>query len=107
LSRVADAGTGAYKCHRHLDGKISMNSVTLLGLVAGCCTTLAYLPQVIKAWRTRSTRDISLGMFSLMACGLLLWLAYGLLLHDVPLIASNLVTFAFAATILYFKLRES
>ena len=84
-----------------------MNSVTILGLVAGCCTTLAYLPQVIKAWRTRSTRDISLGMFSLMACGLLLWLAYGLLLHDVPLIASNLVTFAFAATILYFKLRES
>jgi MtN3 and saliva related transmembrane protein len=83
-----------------------MNSVTILGLVAGCCTTLAYLPQVIKAWRTRSTRDISLGMFSLMACGLLLWLAYGLLLHDVPLIASNLVTFAFAATILYFKLRE-
>jgi MtN3 and saliva related transmembrane protein len=83
-----------------------MNSVTILGLVAGCCTTLAYLPQVIKAWRTRSTRDISLGMFSLMACGLLLWLAYGLLLHDLPLIASNLVTFAFAATILYFKLRE-
>jgi MtN3 and saliva related transmembrane protein len=83
-----------------------MNSVTILGLVAGCCTTLAYLPQVIKAWRTRSTRDISLGMFSLMACGLLLWLGYGLLLHDLPLIASNLVTFAFAATILYFKLRE-
>jgi len=83
-----------------------MNGVTILGLAAACCTTLAYLPQVIKAWRTRSTQDISLGMFSLMVCGLLLWLAYGLLLHDVPLIASNLVTFIFAATILYFKLRN-
>jgi MtN3 and saliva related transmembrane protein len=83
-----------------------MSSVTILGLVAGCCTTLAYLPQVIKAWRTRSTRDISLGMFLLLVGGMALWLAYGILLGDLPLIVSNAVTFAFAATILYFKLRE-
>jgi len=85
---------------------MSINGVTILGLAAACCTTFAYLPQVIKAWRSRSTRDISFGMFSMMVCGLLLWLAYGLVLGDLPLIASNLVTFIFAATILYCKLRD-
>jgi MtN3 and saliva related transmembrane protein len=85
---------------------MSMNSVTILGLVAGCCTTLAYLPQVIKAWRSRSTQDISLGMFLLLVGGMLLWLAYGVLLGDLPLIVANAVTSVFAATILYFKLRH-
>jgi MtN3 and saliva related transmembrane protein len=85
---------------------MSMNGVTILGLVAGCCTTLAYLPQVIKAWRSRSTQDISLGMFLLLVGGMLLWLAYGVLLGDLPLIVANAVTSIFAATILYFKLRH-
>ena len=83
-----------------------MNAVTLLGLVAAACSTLAYLPQVIKTWRTRSTADISLGMFSLLVSGLALWLAYGIIQQDLPLIAANGVTLVFAATILYFKLRH-
>ena len=83
-----------------------MNAVTLLGLLAAACSTLAYLPQVIKTWRTRSTADISLGMFSLLVSGLALWLAYGIIQQDLPLIAANGVTLVFAATILYFKLRH-
>lgn len=85
----------------------TMSGVTVLGLMAGFCTTFALLPQVIKTWRTRSTRDISLGMFLVMAMGLALWLAYGLAIGDVPLIAANGLTLLFAAVILWFKLRES
>ena len=83
-----------------------MGSVTFLGLAAGFCTTLAFLPQVVKTWRTRSTGDISLGMFLLLVSGIALWLAYGIILCDLPLIAANGVTFALAATILYLKVRH-
>jgi len=83
-----------------------MTSVTLLGLLAAFCTTAAYLPQVLKTWRTRSTADISLGMFLLMVSGLVLWLAYGIILADLPLIASNTMTLLFAGMILYFKVRH-
>lgn len=83
-----------------------MSSVTFLGLAAAFCSTLAFLPQVIKTWRTRSTADISLGMFLLLVSGVVLWLAYGIIQQDLPLIAANAVTFVFAGTILYFKVRH-
>lgn len=78
---------------------------TLLGLAAGACTTVAFLPQVIKAWRSRSTNDISLGMFLVMTFGIGLWLVYGIVIGDIPLIAANAVTFAFVLAILVCKLR--
>jgi MtN3 and saliva related transmembrane protein len=84
----------------------TITNVTVLGLVAAFCTTAAYLPQVVKTWRTRSTTDISLGMFLLMVSGLVLWLAYGIMLADLPLIASNTVTLILAAAILYLKVRH-
>ena len=83
-----------------------MNFVTVLGLVAGVLTTVAFLPQVIRTWKTRSTKDISLGMFSIYVAGIALWLAYGLMLGDLPLILSNIVTFVLAGTILLLKLRH-
>lgn len=79
--------------------------VQALGLAAGFCTTLAFLPQVIRTWRTRSTGDLSLSMFLIFVLGICLWLAYGLLRGDVSLIAANAVTLVLAATLLYFKLR--
>lgn len=81
-------------------------SVTLVGLLAAFCTTLAYAPQAIKTWRTRSTGDISLGMFSLMVVGIVFWLVYGVLIGDLPLILANLVTLSLAGTILVLKLRH-
>jgi len=78
----------------------------IVGLVAAFLTTVAFLPQVIHTLRTRSTHDISLRMYSLYTVGIFLWLVYGLLLHDLPLIASNTLTFIFAATILTLKLRH-
>ena len=83
-----------------------MTPVTLLGLAAAFCTTIAYLPQVVQAWRTRSTKDLSLPMLLVLTTGLLLWLIYGVIIRDVPLIAANSVTFALTGTILYFKLRH-
>ena len=83
-----------------------MTPVTLLGLAAAFCTTIAYLPQVLQAWRTRSTKDLSLPMLLVLSTGLLLWLVYGAIIRDVPLIAANSVTLALTCTILYFKLRH-
>ena len=83
-----------------------MNSVTFLGLAAAFCSTAAFLPQVVKTWRTRSTADISLVMFLLLVGGIALWLAYGIIQQDLPLIVANAVTLVFAATILYFKVRH-
>lgn len=82
-----------------------MTVETAIGLLAATLTTVAYIPQVVRAWRTRSTHDISLPMFLLMALGLAMWLAYGLLISDVPLIAANLVTLVLVLSVLYFKLR--
>ena len=79
--------------------------IKLIGFAAATCTTVAYAPQAIKAWKTRSTGDISLGMFLVMVLGLALWLIYGLLSGDAPLIASNAVTMLLAGGILVMKLR--
>ena len=79
--------------------------VTWLGLLAGTLTTLSFLPQLIKAWKSRSTHDISIGMFSLLAAGIALWIVYGVITSDVPVVAANSVTLVFVALILALKLR--
>jgi MtN3 and saliva related transmembrane protein len=83
-----------------------MSLVMLTGMVAAVLTTVAFLPQVIRTWRTRSTSDISLGMFVAYVTGIALWLVYGLMIRDVPLIASNAVTLVLSGTILLLKLRH-
>lgn len=82
-----------------------MDTGNWLGLVAGTLTTAAFVPQVVQAWRTRSTHDISLTMFVLFNSGLVLWLVYGFLLDSWPIIIANVVTLILSLTILYFKLR--
>lgn len=78
----------------------------LIGLGAAFCTTVAFLPQVIHSWQTRSTGDLSLSMFLVFTTGIFLWLVYGLILHDLPLIAANGATLVLSGTILFFKLRH-
>lgn len=82
-----------------------MSKLTFLGLAAACCTTIAFVPQLVKTWKTRSTADLSLGMFLVLVIGIILWLAYGMLLGDVPLIVANGITLVLAGIILVFKLR--
>ncbi|MBR0952457.1 SemiSWEET transporter [Bradyrhizobium canariense] len=79
--------------------------IKLIGFAAATCTTMAYAPQAIKVWKTRSTGDISLGMFLVMVLGLALWLVYGLLSGDAPLVAANAITMVLAGGILYMKLK--
>ncbi len=77
----------------------------IFGYIAGALTTISFVPQVIKAWKTKSTRDISLGMFLIFTLGVLLWLVYGILRFDLPIIAANSVTVTLALLILMMKLR--
>ncbi|APZ41909.1 SemiSWEET transporter [Acidihalobacter ferrooxydans] len=85
-----------------------MNPVFIdsIGLAAGALTTVAFLPQVIKVWRTRSARDLSLGMYFTFTLGVALWLIYGILLHAWPIILANAVTLLLAGAILALKLYE-
>ncbi|MCA1530820.1 MULTISPECIES: SemiSWEET transporter [Bradyrhizobium] len=76
----------------------------LIGFAAATCTTVAYAPAAIKVWKTRSTGDISLGMFVVMVLGLALWLVYGLFSGDAPLVAANAITMVLAGGILLMKL---
>ncbi|WP_259782313.1 SemiSWEET transporter [Aestuariispira ectoiniformans] len=78
----------------------------VIGYMAAGLTTFSFLPQVIKVWRTRSTRDVSLSMFLVLCCGVSLWLAYGLMLGDWPMILANAMTLALASTVVYFKIRH-
>ena len=85
-----------------------MNPVTWLGFVAGTLTTLAFLPQVVKTWRTKSSNDLSIGTLSMICSGVLFWLVYGLLIGDLPIIATNSVTLVlvvslFALALVYRK----
>jgi MtN3 and saliva related transmembrane protein len=82
-----------------------MTITTVIGLVAAFCTTVAFVPQVVRTWKSRSTEDISLGMFGFYSTGIFAWLVYGLMIGDIPLIASNGVTFVLSLIMLGFKLR--
>jgi len=81
-----------------------MDFQTIIGLTAGFCTTFAFLPQAIKTWKTKSAKDLSLGMYSVFCTGIILWLTYGILIRDIPIIITNIVSMILASSILYFKL---
>ncbi len=82
-----------------------MTPPDILGMIAGTLTTIAFVPQVVKTWRSKSTHDISYGMFILFSVGLLLWLIYGMMIDSLPIILSNIVTLILALVILGLKLR--
>ena len=76
-----------------------------IGYLAAVLTTCSFVPQVWHTLRTRDVSGISLGMYSVFACGVALWLGYGLLLGAWPIVAANAITLALALAILYMKLR--
>lgn len=79
--------------------------VTTLGLTAGALSTLGWLPQVIKTWKTRSAEDLSWSMLVTLCVGITMWLLYGIVIHDFPIIIANVVTFSLASIILVLKLQ--
>jgi len=82
-----------------------MDHVTLIGLLAGTLTTIAFIPQLQQTWRTRSAQDVSLGMLLTFTIGVFLWLIYGLLLGALPIILANLITLVLTLAILILKVR--
>lgn len=78
----------------------------LLGYLAAFCTTVAFVPQALQVYRTRSTRDLSLGMFLLFTTGVALWLWYGVRIGSMPVTVANVLTLALAGYILSMKLTE-
>jgi MtN3 and saliva related transmembrane protein len=82
-----------------------MDVVTALGLVAGTLTTGAFVPQVVRTWRTKSTKDLSLPMLASFSTGVLCWLLYGIWIDSLPIVITNGITFVLAGTNLVLKLR--
>jgi len=82
-----------------------MDFILVLGLVAATLTTAAGLPQLLKSLKTKHTKDLSVGMFSVLTVGVGMWLIYGILVMDIPLIAANSITFIITASILALKLK--
>ena len=80
--------------------------VDIIGNLAACLTTFSFLVQAVKSWRTKDLSGISVGMYSMFASGVALWLAYGLVINSMPLIVTNSLTLAFALSILIMKIRE-
>jgi MtN3 and saliva related transmembrane protein len=80
-------------------------NIQLVGSFAGLLTTIAFVPQVLRVWKTRSARDISLFMYAIFCSGVALWVAYGVLLGAFPIVVSNGVTLALAVAVLAMKLK--
>lgn len=79
--------------------------LTIAGYCAAVLTTVSFVPQLLRVWRLRSARDISLTMFTVFSLGVFLWLVYGISLHSIPMILANGLTLALSLTILILKLR--
>ncbi len=83
----------------------SPSAIEDIGFAAAFCTTVAFVPQLVRVLRLRSARDISLPTFLLFSIGVFLWLIYGIYIHSKPVIASNSLTLILSMSILILKLR--
>lgn len=79
--------------------------INLLGLTAGTLTTIAFFPQLLKTWRSKSAKDVSLVMMITFCLGVFLWIVYGVTKGDMPIIVANVVTLTLAILILILKIR--
>ena len=82
-----------------------MNFINLLGFSAACLTTIAFLPQMLRTWKTRSAKDVSLSMLITFLSGIFLWFLYGIFRQDLIIVIANLVTLLLNFAILGMKLK--
>jgi len=82
-----------------------MNAVEILGYTAGTISSLTFLPQVVKTWKSRSAGDISLLMFLFATISVIIWLIYGILIKNGSIIYTNATILVLSSVMLYFKLR--
>ena len=76
-----------------------------IGSIAATLTTTAFIPQAWQVWRTKHTKDISLGMYIIFTCGVAMWLVYGVMMESWPIIIANIITTLLAGAVLAMKLR--
>lgn len=81
-----------------------MDTILIVGYIAGVLTTISFVPQVIRAWKLKETRDISLAMLILFAAGIFLWTCYGFWTESPPIIMANVITFVLILVLLGLKI---
>ena len=85
----------------------NLNYIEFFGFLAALLTTIAFLPQLYKTWKTRSADDVSLIMLILFIIGLICWIIYGLKINSLPILVANIITFIFNFSILILKIAYS
>jgi MtN3 and saliva related transmembrane protein len=84
-----------------------MGMTDAIGFLAGALTTIAFVPQALKMYTTKSGKDVSARMLMIFSAGVVLWLIYGFMIGSLPVILSNVVTLVLSATIIALKIRYS
>jgi MtN3 and saliva related transmembrane protein len=85
---------------------MKVDATTLIGVIAALCTTCSFLPQVVKILRSKKADDVSFLMYAILSMGLFLWLVYGVIIKDFPLILANCVSFTLSMSVLLLKIRH-
>ena len=81
----------------------SDNLIKIIGLIGAALTTFSFLPQAVKAIRTKHTKDLSMPMLIMLIFGIAFWVTYGILIKNIPLIAANSVSLVLMTTIYFIK----
>jgi MtN3 and saliva related transmembrane protein len=84
-----------------------MNSFSLLGFIAAFFTTISFLPQVIKIYKTKNTEGISPLMYIIFICGIILWIVYSILIKDLAMFAGNIITLSSTIPVLYWVIKNN
>ncbi|MBF4515482.1 SemiSWEET transporter [Flavobacterium sp. ANB] len=79
-----------------------MNLIDIVGLFAGICVTISVIPQIYKIWKTKKVKEISLLTFSVLTFGVAVWIVYGILKNDLPIIVTNSVSLFLNLVMVYF-----
>jgi len=79
-----------------------MDYIDLIGLFAGTCVTISVIPQILKVWRTKKVKAISLKTFSILTFGIGVWIVYGILKNDLPIIITNSLSLCLNLIMIYF-----
>ena len=82
----------------------NFNYIDFFGFLAAFLTTIAFLPQLYKTWKTKSADDVSLFMLILFITGLICWIIYGIKINSIPILIANIITFIFNFSILILKI---
>lgn len=80
----------------------TMNFIDLIGLFAGTCVTISVIPQIVKVWKTKKVKAISLLTFSVLTFGIMVWIIYGVLKNDLPIIITNSISLFLNLIMVYF-----